>query len=139
MGGMPLPHWLTRANLVVLNRLTAPFAARLPGLGVLEHVGRRSRTVRRSPVAAFRRGPRRYVIALWYGPDAQWVHNVIAAGACRVRTRGRWIRLTDPRRFRDPARRDIPWAIRPLASLLRVDEFLEMRVTDTGGVAATGT
>lgn len=127
MGHMPLPHWLTRVNLAFGNRLLAPFAARLPGLGVLEHVGRRSGTVRRNPIAFFRRGPDRYVTALWYGPDVQWVRNVLAAGGCRVRTRGRWIRLVDPRRLHDPARREIPWFLRPIAALLRVEHFLELR------------
>lgn len=127
MGRMPLPHWLTRVNLLLANRLLAPFAAHLPGLGILEHVGRRSGTLRRNPLAIFRRGPDRYVIALWYGPDVEWVGNVLAAGGCRVRTRGRWIKLADPRRFHDPSRREIPWYLRPVAALLRVEHFLELR------------
>ena len=53
---MPLPHWLTRVNLVVTNRLTAPVAGWLPWFGVLEHVGRSSGTVRRTPLTIFRRG-----------------------------------------------------------------------------------
>jgi deazaflavin-dependent oxidoreductase (nitroreductase family) len=124
---MALPHWLTRVNLAFANRLLAPFAARLPGLGVLEHVGRRSGIVRSNPVAIIRRGPDRYVIALWYGPDAQWVKNVLAAGGCRVRTRGRWVGFGGPRRFRDPARRELPWMLRVVAFVLRVDQFLELR------------
>lgn len=127
MGRMPLPHWLTRVNLLLGNRLLAPFAAHLPGLGILEHVGRRSGTLHRNPLAIFRRGPDRYVIALWYGPNVQWVRNVLAAGGCRVRTRGRWIKLADPRRLHDPSRREIPWFLRPVAALLRVEHFLELR------------
>jgi deazaflavin-dependent oxidoreductase (nitroreductase family) len=124
---MPLPHWLTRVNVAFVNRVMAPFAARLPGLGVLEHVGRQSGTVRRNPVAIFRRRPDRYVIALWYGPEAQWVQNVLAAGGCRVLSRGRWVPMTEPRTFHDPRRRDMPRALRPVAVLLRVDDFLELR------------
>ena len=78
----------------------------------------------------FRRGPNRRVIALWYGPDVEWVGNVLAAGGCRVRTRGRWIKLADPRRFHDPSRREIPWFLRPVAALLRVEHFLELRRAD---------
>jgi deazaflavin-dependent oxidoreductase (nitroreductase family) len=125
---MPLPHWLTRVNLVVSNRITAPFAAYLPWFGVLEHVGRRSGTVRRTPLNVFHRGSDRYVIALTYGPDVQWLANVVAAGRCRVRTRGRWVNLVDPRRFRDPRRREVPWVVRPILALLGVTEFVELRL-----------
>jgi deazaflavin-dependent oxidoreductase (nitroreductase family) len=127
IGGVALPHWLTRVNLAFGNAIMAPIVARLPGFGILEHVGRRSGTVRRTPVSIIRRGPDRYVFTLYYGPDVQWVRNVLAAGGCRVRMRGRWIRLVEPRRFRDPARREIPWFVRPIAALLRVEHFLELR------------
>ena len=123
---MPLPYWLTRVNLAFANRLLAPFAARLPGLGIVEHVGRRSGIVRRNPIALFRRGQDRYVTALWYGPETQWARNVLASGRCRIHTRGRWIHLAEPRRFRDPGRREIPWFLRPIAALLRVEEFVEL-------------
>jgi len=126
MGHMPLPHWLTRVNLVVSNRITAPFAARLPGFGVLEHVGRRSGTVRRTPLTVFRHGSGRYIIALTYGPHVQWLRNVIAAGGCRVKVRGRWVRLSEPRRFTDPSRRVVPFVVRPILALLRVREFVEL-------------
>ncbi|MDQ3689030.1 MAG: nitroreductase family deazaflavin-dependent oxidoreductase [Chloroflexota bacterium] len=123
---MPLPYWLTRVNLVVSNRITAPFAARLPWFGVLEHVGRRSGELRRTPLTIFRRGQGRYVIALTYGPDVQWLRNVADAGTCRVKTRGAWIVLGEPRRFTDPARRAVPFVVRPILRLLRVTEFVEL-------------
>lgn len=75
----------------------------------------------------FARDSDRYVIALFYGTEAQWVDNVLAAGGCRAKTRGRWVALGDPRRFRDPSRGELPWIVRPIARLLRVDEFLELR------------
>ena len=124
---MPLPHWLTRVNLAFGNRILAPFAAHLPWFGVLEHVGRRSGTVRRTPLTIFRHGPDRYVIALTYGTEVQWLRNVLAAGECRIRTRGRWVRLAEPRRFSDPSRREMPRSVRPILALLGVTEFLEMR------------
>jgi len=126
-GRMPLPHWLTRVNLAFGNRLLAPLTAYLPGFGVLEHIGRRSGTVRRTPLTIFRRGPDRYVIAMTYGTDVQWLRNVLAAGECRVRTRGRWVRLVEPRRFSDPSRRTVPWIVRPILAVLGVHEFLELR------------
>jgi deazaflavin-dependent oxidoreductase (nitroreductase family) len=126
MGHMALPHWLTRVNLVVTNRIIGPFAGWFPWFGVVEHVGRRSGTVRRTPLNVFRRGDR-YVFALTYGPDVQWVANVLAAGECRMRTGGRLIRLAEPRRFRDQARREVPWIVRRVLAVINVSEFLEMR------------
>jgi len=132
MGDMPLPHWLTRVNLAFGNRLLAPFTAFLPGFGVLEHIGRQSGTVRRTPLTIFKRGPDRFVIALTYGTEVQWLRNVLAAGECRVRTRGRWVRLAAPRRFNDPSRREVPWPVRPILRLLGVTEFLELRRVGAG-------
>ena len=123
---MPLPHWLTRVNLVVTNRLTAPIAGWMPWFGLLEHVGRRTGVVRRTPLNAFRHGDR-LIIALTYGPDVEWLANVEAAGACRMRMGGRWVRLAEPRRFRDPARRQVPWVVRPVLAVLGVSDFVELR------------
>lgn len=124
---MALPHWLTRVNLAFTNRLTRPLAARSPWFGVLEHVGRRSGEIRRTPLNAFRRGPGRWIVALTYGPDVQWVRNVLAAGRCRMLVQGRWIELIEPRRFRDAGRTQVPLVVRWGLTLLRVEWFLEMR------------
>ena len=52
-----------------------------------------------------------YILALPYGRDTDWVKNVLAAGGCELRTRGRAIRLTSTRLFHDEARRDSrPWS-----------------------------
>jgi hypothetical protein len=53
--------------------------------------------------------------------------DVLAAGGCRVRNRGRWVALTSPRRFSDPRRREVPFLVRPILGLLRVSEFVELR------------
>jgi deazaflavin-dependent oxidoreductase (nitroreductase family) len=127
MPAMALPHWLTRVNLAFTNRLMSPMAARLPWFGLLEHVGRRSGLVRQTPLNAFRRGSGRWIVALTYGPDIQWVRNVLAAGRCRMQVRGRWIELVEPRRFRDAARSQVPLVVRWALTILSVDWFLEMR------------
>ena len=98
---MPLPKTLARFNLVVTNRIAGPAARRFPAMAVVTHVGRRSGTVRRTPVNLFRAGDR-YVVALTYGPDSQWVQNVLAAGGCEVETRGRRLRLAEPEVVHDP-------------------------------------
>jgi deazaflavin-dependent oxidoreductase (nitroreductase family) len=124
---MPLPQWLTRVNLVFGNRILRPFAEVLPWFGVLEHVGRRSGAVRRTPLNIFERGNGRWIIALTYGPEVQWLRNVLAAGGCRVYSQRRWHTLTNPRRFRDKKRRAVPWLVRLPLGLLGVDQFVELR------------
>jgi deazaflavin-dependent oxidoreductase (nitroreductase family) len=124
---MALPHWLGRFNLLVTNRVSGLIAGWMPWFGIVEHAGRTSGTVRRTPINVFRHGPSGYVVALTYGADTQWVRNVLAAGGCRLRTRGRWVELTAPRRFHDPSRRPVPWPVRPVLSLIGADWFLELQ------------
>jgi hypothetical protein len=71
-----------------------------------------------------------YVIPLWYGSDIHWVKNVLAAGACDLRTRGRDVRLTEPRLSIDPARRLLPGPLRWAAALVGLTEFLDLRVSE---------
>ena len=123
---MALPRWLARFNVVVTNRLMLPIARVLPWFGMVEHIGRRSGRHYQTPVNVFRRGDR-YTFALTYGPQSEWVRNVVAAGGCTLVSGGRRVRLTDPRRFRDPRRRQLPWVVRVGLGLLSVSEFLELR------------
>jgi hypothetical protein len=55
-------RWVAAFNLAITNRITGRFAARLPGFGILTHVGRKSSRLYRTP-----------------GPDSEWVRNVLAA------------------------------------------------------------
>ena len=47
-------RWVAAFNLAVTNRITSRFAARLPGFGILTHVGRKSGRIYRTPVNVFR-------------------------------------------------------------------------------------
>ena len=122
---MPLPRRLAAFNARVTNRVTRPFAAWLPGFAVVEHVGRRSGRLYRTPVNLFRDGER-YVIALTYGRRSEWVQNVLAAGGCAVRTRGRRIAVRSPEVFVDEARRVVPAPVRRVLGLVDVTEFLAL-------------
>jgi deazaflavin-dependent oxidoreductase (nitroreductase family) len=64
--------------------------------GVVEHVGRRSGQTYRVPVEPFV-DDAHVVIGLPYGADTNWAQNVIAAGRCRMRWRGKILSLTNPR------------------------------------------
>ena len=111
----------------VFNRFSRRFAGRLPGFGLLVYRGRKSGREYRTPMNVFRRGDE-YVLALTYGSDVQWVKNVMAAGGCDLVTRGRTIRLVEPVLFSDPSRSAMPGLVRFFLGLLRVTEFLRMRI-----------
>lgn len=122
---MPAPRWLARFNERVTNRITGPVAPRLPGFGVVVHVGRKTRRRYRTPVNVFPTD-NGFVIALTYGKDSNWVQNVLAAGGCRLETGGRAWRLTNPRLVHDPQRRSMPPPVRVILGLLNVDDFLRL-------------
>jgi deazaflavin-dependent oxidoreductase (nitroreductase family) len=116
---------IARFNVRGTNRVTRPFAGRLPGFGVVRHVARTSGTPYETPVNLFRDGDR-YVVALTYGSDSQWVKNVLAAGRCAVRTGGKTVEVADPTVFRDPERKAVPAGVRAVLRALDVDEFMSL-------------
>ena len=118
---------LARFNRVATNRVARRVAGRLPGFAIVRHAGRRSGRLYRTPVNLFRSGDR-YVIALIYSTEAQWVANVLAAGGCEVETRGRRVRLTAPEIVHDPARALVPRPVARLLGLIDVDDFMVLAV-----------
>jgi deazaflavin-dependent oxidoreductase (nitroreductase family) len=122
---MPLPNWLARFNRLGTNTVTRPLASRLPGFAIVVHRGRRSGKVYRTPINAFRR-PGGFVIALTYGPDRDWVKNILAAGQCELETAGRRWRVGRPRLYTDPQRSQMPALVRLVLRLANVTEFLEL-------------
>jgi deazaflavin-dependent oxidoreductase (nitroreductase family) len=125
---MPIPRVIARLNRVGLNRLARRVAPWVPGLGVVIHRGRRTGREYRTPVNVFQAssGVR---IALTYGPGCDWVKNVIAAGGCRLHTRGQYLDLTAPLVVHDPARSGIRPLERPVLGLLRVHDFLDLQLS----------
>jgi deazaflavin-dependent oxidoreductase (nitroreductase family) len=112
-------------NLVVTNRITSRFAGRLPGFGILTHVGRKSGRVYRTPVNVFR-APEGFIIALTYGRDSEWVRNVISAGACQLETRGVQYQLSSPTIVHDPTRRRFPIPVWIVLRLIGTDDFMQL-------------
>jgi deazaflavin-dependent oxidoreductase (nitroreductase family) len=126
---MPFPRTLAKLNRIGLNRIVRYIAPWMPGLGLVIHVGRKSSAVYRTPVNVFI-GDRHYTIALAYGPNADWVRNVRAAGGCEVITRRRRVRLVEPRIVHDEKRAAISPLARPMLRILRVSDFLVMDAAD---------
>jgi deazaflavin-dependent oxidoreductase (nitroreductase family) len=121
---MPFPRWLARFNLHVTNRVLGPLASYAPGMAVVIHTGRKSHRRHRTPVLVFRRGDR-FVIALTYGRESEWVQNVLAQGGCDLEVMGRTLRLTRPNVLHDEHRRRVPVVVGLVLGLLNVSDFLE--------------
>jgi deazaflavin-dependent oxidoreductase (nitroreductase family) len=129
---MPIPKTIARLNRVGLNRVTRRIAPWAPGFGVVVHRGRRSGRTYETPVNVFptASGVR---IALTYGADTDWVRNVVAAGGCELRTRGRTLTLTGPKVVRDPTRSGTRAFERRVLRMLQVEDFLDLTEQSASG------
>lgn len=122
---MVAPRGLAKFNRRVTNRVLGTVAPRLPGFAMIVHKGRKSGKTYRTPVNMFRT-PDGYRVALTYGPESDWVRNVVAAGGCDAVVRGTVLHLTDPVVRRDPTRAGMPSAAKPLLAALGVRDFLDL-------------
>lgn len=118
-------RWVAVFNLAVTNRITSRFAGRLPGFGIVTHVGRKSGKLYRTPVNVFRT-PEGFLIALTYGRESEWVRNVIAAGGCKLETRGVQYQLSSPTIVHDPSRRQFPIPVRIVLRLIGANDFMQL-------------
>jgi deazaflavin-dependent oxidoreductase (nitroreductase family) len=132
-------RWVAAFNLAVTNRITSRFAARLAGFGILTHVGRKSHRIYRTPVNVFR-APGRFLIALTYGRECEWVKNVLAAGGGELETRRARYQLSAPIVVHDPTRRRFPLPVRMVLWVIGANDFMQLsssRVT-SGDTSAAG-
>ena len=120
-------RWLAKINIAFTNRITSLFAGWLPGFGILTHVGGKSGKVYRTPVNVFR-APNGFIVALPYSSQSDWVKNVLAAGGCELRTRGKKYQLPSPKVVRDPTRRRFPFPVRMVLNIVGADEYMELSV-----------
>ncbi|TAM80771.1 MAG: nitroreductase family deazaflavin-dependent oxidoreductase [Jatrophihabitans sp.] len=125
---MHLPRALARFNRRVTNPIQRRWAGVIPYHGIIEHVGRRSGRSYRTPVLTFRDGARGFVFVVGYGPDSDWVRNVLAAGGAGLVHRRRHYRLTNPRLVRGaegrtllPAPVRVACAVAGVQAVLRTD------------------
>lgn len=130
---IPFARQVARFNKHVTNRILGPITWYLPTFGRIEHLGRKSGRRHVAPMMAFRSSDRRRLtFALTYGTQAEWVRNALAAGELTFDSRwsGR-LNLARPRVIHDPQRRAMPWIVRHMLGVIRVDDFLEATV-DSG-------
>jgi deazaflavin-dependent oxidoreductase (nitroreductase family) len=93
---MQAPQWLAHVNKYVTNPVQRLWAGWLPGMAIVEHVGRSSGKPYRTPLIVFGTDDG-LAILLTYGPDRDWLKNVMAAGHARVQRRGRTFDVGAPR------------------------------------------
>ncbi|MGB7851286.1 MAG: nitroreductase family deazaflavin-dependent oxidoreductase [Candidatus Sulfotelmatobacter sp.] len=120
-------RWLAKINIAFTNRVTGLFAGWLPGFGILTHVGRKSGKVYRTPINVFR-ALNGFIIALTYSSQSEWVKNVLAAGGCELKTRGKEYRLSTPKVVLDPTRRRFPFPVRAVLRIVGADEYMELSI-----------
>jgi deazaflavin-dependent oxidoreductase (nitroreductase family) len=114
---------MTRFNRVTTNRVTTLFAPWMPWFGILTHRGRKSGKAYQTPIMVFRSRDR-WIIALTYGPDVQWLKNTMAAGEAELLTRGKTYRLASPHLYVDRSRRDMPAFVAFMLRLLGTADFV---------------
>lgn len=125
---MATPRWVAKLNKVGLNKVTRFIAPWAPGWAVVIHRGRKSGSVFRTPLWAFRRGDS-YVIALTYGPGADWVRNVLAAGGCQLASRRHRYEMASPQVYSDHDATDMPAFIRfVLRRVVKAPDFLRLDI-----------
>jgi deazaflavin-dependent oxidoreductase (nitroreductase family) len=129
---MPIPRTVGRWNKVGLNRVTKRIAPWAPGFGLVVHRGRRSGRRYETPVNVFP-AEDGYVFALTYGPDTDWVKNVMAAGGCDLITGSHTVHLVSPRLFHDETRSAIRLFERRILGLLGVADFLALKTASQAG------
>lgn len=129
---MPLPRKVAEFNRLATNRLTGLIAGWLPPLLIIEHRGRRSGKQYRTPLMGFTAG-NELIIALTYGPGAEWIKNLQQAGGGTLVARQRRRAFGPPRLDHGIATAPgIPWPIRTFLNLVGVDDYLRLPLLPTG-------
>lgn len=118
---MPYPRWLAKINKRVFN----PGAIRKGKYPVVTHVGRTSGRTYQTPLDAF---PTQtgYVLVARYGPDSDWVRNVLAAGSATLRVDGEDHPLDSPRLVSQEEALEALVSAEPPADFIKAEDFLLM-------------
>lgn len=120
------------------NRFIEPVVRRVPGSLVVTHHGRRSGRTYRTPLFGFD-SDNGVLIALTYGPEADWVKNVLA-GQATIERGGVTHTVRTPHVVgRSHAWGHLPLIVRGALRTLRVIDFLrvELAVEDEASIAVS--
>ena len=134
---MTFPRALARYTRGAVNRVTLRLAGHL-AFADLEHVGRKSGTVRHTPVRAFRSGDT-VIVGLNFGRQSDWYQNIKAAGTCRMRLGGEQLTLGAPELV--PAAQgitDLPWLFRfALRHVVHTADCVQLPILQTSRTPVT--
>lgn len=118
---MAYPRWLAKINKWLFN----PGQVRKGRYPVVTHVGRKSGKTYQTPLDAFPTTTG-YVLVARYGPESDWVQNVLAAGEARLRVDGAEHTLGSPRLVDLDTALDALAAAEPPRDFASADDFLLM-------------
>lgn len=128
-----------RVGTGFVNRVVNPWLQRRGVIGatrgelaVIEHVGRKSGIVRRTPIHPMPVTDG-YRIIVPVGERSEWARNVLAAGHCRLILADRVVELDEPV-LRAPS--DVPDLARPMRALFGWLGFRYLELHTLGGVSA---
>jgi deazaflavin-dependent oxidoreductase (nitroreductase family) len=93
---MRVPRAVAQFNRRITNPVARSLTPWLPCLGTLEHVGRKSGRHYRTPLLVFKTQDG-FVILIGYGPQTDWLKNVLAGGPTVLHKRGKALALASPR------------------------------------------
>jgi deazaflavin-dependent oxidoreductase (nitroreductase family) len=99
------------------------------GIRYSHSCGRKSGKFYRTPINVFR-APDGFIIALTYSSKSEWVKDVLAAGGCKLKTRGKRYRLAAPKVVHDSSRRRFPIPVRLILKLVGADEYMELSTSE---------
>ena len=92
---MRVPRAVANFNRRVTNPVARSLTPWLPCLGTLEHTGRTSGRHYRTPLLVFKTQDG-FAILIGYGPETDWLKNVVAGGPLVLHKLGKTIALGNP-------------------------------------------
>ena len=92
---MRVPRSVANFHRRVTNPVARSLTPWLPCLGTLEHTGRKSGRHYRTPLLVFKTRDG-FVILIGYGPESDWLKNVLAGGPTVLHKLGKAIALANP-------------------------------------------
>lgn len=123
------PAWLRHLVTDRFDPLVARYGlvgGRRSPWAFVEHVGRKSGTVRRTPILPRVSGDH-VVVPLPYGRNAHWARNILVAGHCRLQLHEQVYELDEPQVLPATEINELPsWQRRSLSG--QVMEYLRLRV-----------
>ena len=123
---MPIPTIVARINRRITNPVVRRFAGRTRGFAIVEHRGRTSGRLYRTPVNVVA-VPDGFLVALTYGSTSDWVRNVFTASGATLEYRGERVAVGNPRIVEEEGSHSaFPAPVRAVLKVLDVRKYLEL-------------